>query len=215
MSDEGRYLVRQRVAADPEFRERLRTGPLAALAEYDLDEGDRRRVVLPNFGWIIEGRLAGVSRPRTEDAYLTLAGLGVGALLTLTEEPLLPETLARHGLRATHIPVPDFMPPTPAQVEQAMAALDTFHEQGLTVAVHCAAGLGRTGTILACCLVRQGTPAHEAITTIRTTRPGSIETAAQEAAVEAYARLLASRRAKAAPRDPSQPGDAAAPTPNP
>ena len=58
--------------------------------------------------------------------------------------------------------------------------------------MHCGAGLGRTGTILACYRVWQGDSAGVAIAEVRARRPGSIETAEQEAIITAYARHAAS-----------------------
>jgi atypical dual specificity phosphatase len=58
------------------------------------------------------------------------------------------------------------------------------------VAVHCAAGLGRTGTVLAAYLVARGEEPRAALARVRDLRPGSVETADQERAVEAYARRL-------------------------
>ncbi|MFC1847184.1 dual specificity protein phosphatase family protein [Chloroflexota bacterium] len=55
------------------------------------------------------------------------------------------------------------------------------------VGVSCGAGLGRTGTILACYLVSRGYDADAAINEIRKNRPGSIETQEQEDAIKAYA----------------------------
>jgi atypical dual specificity phosphatase len=48
----------------------------------------------------------------------------------------------------------------------------------------------RTGTLLACYLVKRGLEPREAITRVRWARPGSVETLQQEAAVEAYAQQI-------------------------
>lgn len=50
--------------------------------------------------------------------------------------------------------------------------------------MHCTLGFGRTGTMLACYLVKErGLCAGDAIAEIRRLRPGSIETYEQEKAV--------------------------------
>ena len=60
----------------------------------------------------------------------------------------------------------------------------------LGVAVHCAAGLGRTGTVLAAWFVTQGLSAQNAIARVRRLRPGSVETEEQERAVEEFAKAF-------------------------
>jgi len=61
-------------------------------------------------------------------------------------------------------------------------------EKKMGVAVHCTAGLGRTGVVLACHLVTRGMSADNAIARIRRLRPGSIETDEQAIAVDEFAR---------------------------
>jgi atypical dual specificity phosphatase len=67
-------------------------------------------------------------------------------------------------------------------------AIERAREQQMGVAVHCAAGLGRTGVIVACYLITLGRTADEAIDEIRNLRPGSIETAEQVEAIGLFAR---------------------------
>ena len=147
-------------------------------------------MVLPNFGWDIPGVLAGASLPRTGDALAVLREAGVRAVLNLSERPLPQPLVERAGLEVEHLPLPDFTAPGLAQIEQAVAAINRFRAAGLPIVVHCGAGLGRTGTVLACYLVSEGATAQDAIAAIRAQRPGSVETQEQAAAVALYERHL-------------------------
>jgi atypical dual specificity phosphatase len=136
------------------------------------------------FSWLEDGVLAGLAYPGTGDeARATLAwlnGHGVRLLVSLTEEPLDPALVAGAHLEGAHIPVVDFTAPTIEQLDQFVALVESAKADGRPVAVHCAGGLGRTGTFLASWLVAKGAPADEAIAEVRELRPGSIETADQE-----------------------------------
>lgn len=142
--------------------------------------------------WVAPG-VAGCAYPRTNDALSTLSDSGVRLLVNLHERPHDLAQLERHGLRETHLPVKDFAAPSPQQVERGVAKIFGALEAGEASAVHCGGGLGRTGTMLACYLLSssEGIGAEEAVRRVRASRPGSVETSAQLAAVRAWAARLA------------------------
>ena len=186
MSIEVLRQVKVRANLDPDFRGQLLKSPLKFLQDYDLTEDEKRQVILPNFSWLVEHKLAAMTYPESEDAFTLLWKMGIRALINLTEEPLPGEFLRKVGILTEHIPIVDFTAPTLRQVEQALAMIHFYLGRNMPVAVHCIAGLGRTGTILACYLVREGKSADEAIAIIRRWRPGSIETLDQEAVIHEY-----------------------------
>lgn len=192
MSEHTMRAVIDRLRSDRAFQRQLYLSPSEALAEYDLSRDEQILLMLPNFSWVIRDRLAGSARPLLPDAIEAFSRRGVAAIVSLTEEPLPAEPVRRAGLECAHVPVVDFTAPSLEQIEEAIAAIDGFLEQGRPVAVHCAGGMGRTGTILACYLVRQGMSAADAIDSIRAQRPHSIETPEQESAVAMYQRHLTS-----------------------
>lgn len=153
--------------------------------------------VTPDDGnWLIPHRLLACAYPWGQDGLANLALRGISVVVNLHERGHEPTRLARLGLTQIHLPVPDFTPPTPEQLADGVAAITHALADGKCVAVHCAAGLGRTGTLLASYLVSRGFEPAAAIAQIREVRPGSVETASQVAAVEAFARQQTSSEQK-------------------
>ena len=151
--------------------------------------------------FVVDGVLAGMSRPPHGGALKGfLRGLkekGVGAIVSLTDHGSESAELEEQGFGHLKLPVRDFSAPTAKQIDLFVAFTRRFNRKtGEAVAVHCGSGLGRTGTMLACFLVAEGRSPAQAIEEVRRRRPGSVETEAQEKAVQNYSERLVRRRKK-------------------
>ncbi len=151
-----------------------------------------------NFTWIEKPLLGAMARPGSRAELEWLRAQGVDILLSLTEEPPLRNWVNEAGLMLVHVPVEDMTAPTDEQLDQAINVIARANEHSMGVAVHCAAGLGRTGVVLACYFVTRGDTPENAKSRVRSLRPGSIETNEQDVAVDEFAkrRLTLKRRAE-------------------
>jgi atypical dual specificity phosphatase len=140
------------------------------------------------FSWVEKPLLAAMARPEDLSELRWLRKQGIQVLLSLTEEPLRRDWINEAGLMVVHVPVIDMEAPTQEELDRCVSAIARAHQGQLGVGVHCGAGLGRTGAVLAAYLVTKGLSAKNAIARVRRLRPGSIETEEQAEAVAEFAR---------------------------
>jgi cell division cycle 14 len=101
-----------------------------------------------------------------------LRAMGVTTVVRLNEARYAPAELTLRGLKHVDLEFGDCTCPPTAVVSAFMAAVGCA--DGL-VAVHCQAGLGRTGTMIALYMMRHhGFTAREAMGWLRIMRPGSV-----------------------------------------
>lgn len=138
-----------------------------------------------NFSWLIENKLAGSGIPTSFDELDWILKQGVTSIVTMTENALPEEWVSDIGY--LHVPTPDLTAPDMDRIDKTVDFIYKKISNDQAVMVHCAAGMGRAGTILACYLVKyQKYSAKDAIKKIRKERPVSIQSEVQELAITFY-----------------------------
>ena len=142
-----------------------------------------------NFSWLVENKLAGIAIPTSIDEVQWAIEQGIKSIVTVREEPLDDEWVKDVNylyIMSNDMGVPEFT--------DLVSAVDFIHERitnNEPVMVHCLAGLGRTGTLLACYLVKyQNMSADEATKKVRGERPGSIQSYPQEEIIFRFEKSL-------------------------
>ncbi len=123
-----------------------------------------------NLWWVIPGKLAGVRKPTAEELP-ELKAAGIGAIVSVMDDPSNLELYKQVNLPHLWLPVKGGTAPSREQIQQLQAFVELQHQQGNAVAVHCTSGRRRTGTFLASYLIRTGSSFEQAMQTILTNNP--------------------------------------------
>lgn len=147
-----------------------------------------------NFSWLIENELAGMARPSSfVKDFEFLKDEGLDAIVSFTEDSLQKSLLEEFGFEYLHVPIADFSIPSFEQINEFITFANNLIKSQKKLVVHCASGIGRTGTMLAIYLVNKGYTAEDAIDEVRKKRPGSIETTGQENMIFEYEKVISKK----------------------
>jgi protein-tyrosine phosphatase len=92
----------------------------------------------------------------------------------------LPALYLQAGLQILHLPIPDGGIPSKDELEDVVTTIIQHAQAGQHVAIHCYAGIGRTGLVAAALAKRLlGVPGEAAIAWVRRYIPRAVETPAQ------------------------------------
>jgi len=144
-----------------------------------------------NFSWVIKDGLAGSGMPMTYSQFIWLIRHGIEAIVTIREVPLPSTWFANKTIDYFHLKVEDYGAPSLIDIDATVNYVKEHISDGKPVMVHCAAGKGRTGTILAAYFLKYfNLTAEQAIKKVRELRPGSVQSLPQEKAIEMYEEYL-------------------------
>ncbi len=167
-----------------------------------------RQRPFPNSYWVTDTILAGeypgaLDPALAEAKVIKLLSYGISYVIDLTEpwdgprnglqsyRPFLPDrTTDGKPITYCHSPIPDVSIPRSRQdMITILNSIDHATANGHVVYVHCWGGVGRTGMVIGCYLVRHGMTGEEALADVHQlwhttdksrTRPSSPETPAQQ-----------------------------------
>jgi protein-tyrosine phosphatase len=156
--------------------------PIEEMTMSSIDPESTPRPIAASY-WVEPGRLLAGEYPgalneeAARNKLRAFLAVGVDTFYNLTtfHDPLLPyanllaEEAEEFGHEVIHRPfqIMDLGVPTPEMMTIILDSLDDDLAEGRTVYVHCWGGIGRTGTVIGCWMVRHGIPAADALAFIQ------------------------------------------------
>ena len=113
--------------------------------------------------------------------------------MTLEEDPLEHPQIQARGITQTHFPIVDMEAPSIEQAIYLFEQLDSWLQHTPSIAFHCKAGLGRTGTMLVASLIWRGAQAQASLELARRIFNGWVQSDVQIAFLHSFERAMSAQ----------------------
>ena len=137
------------------------------------------------FAWVEKDKVAASGFPASRGQIEWVIDRRVNCILTLTPERLPREWVDGLPVEVEHLPMEDHRVPSVETLEKGASFVRDRIREGKSVLVHCLAGKGRTGCVLAAYLIKdRRVEAGEALRILRKVKPGFVEREQEESILE-------------------------------
>lgn len=117
----------------------------------------RRFSSMCDFHWIVANRLGGMQKPglinNIDEDLETMKKLKIDTLISLQQKPIETQLLKKFNITGIHFPIMDMGIPDLQTTYDFFFGINDLIKQNKSIVYHCKAGMGRTGTMLACHLI--------------------------------------------------------------
>ncbi len=128
------------------------------------------QIISENLWWVIPQKVGGVRKPTAAEMPI-LQAVGVGAIVSVMDDPSNLDLYERLGVPHLWLPVKGGTAPTIDQINTLRTFIDEQNNLGHGVAIHCTSGRRRTGTFLAAYLIAIGIPYEQALAIVCKANP--------------------------------------------
>lgn len=143
-----------------------------------------------NFSWVVDQFLAASEYPDDEKKLKFLKSQGIISIVTLSEKKIDDNLLSKYKFRNLYLPIKDFDIPKLSDVLKFLRWMRLMEKWRVPTLVHCDAGIGRTGTMLAIYFISKGKSAKESLELIKEKRGFKVESLKQESFLYDIAEIL-------------------------